>query len=105
MKFIFLRSITLISGLILIATMMVAAPSKAGDTGAIAVVNAFHSVLLDMMKSAKKLGVKGRYEKVANRRCSLGKFDQSVGRQTLRISRNLEGWGNRSLGGHTEGPF
>jgi phospholipid transport system substrate-binding protein len=65
MKFIFLRSITLISGLILIATMMVAAPSKAGDTGAIAVVNAFHSVLLDMMKSAKKLGVKGRYETLA----------------------------------------
>lgn len=50
---------------ILALTIATTTPSNADDSGAIAVVEAFHTILLDTMKSAKSLGIKGRYEVLA----------------------------------------
>jgi phospholipid transport system substrate-binding protein len=65
MKFVFPRPMNLFTALILIATVIAAAPLKAENSGAIDVVETFHAALLDTMKSGKKLGVKGRYETLA----------------------------------------
>jgi len=44
---------------------LAATPVKAGEPGEL--VSAFHDTLLGVMKDAKALGVKGRYEKLADR--------------------------------------
>ena len=65
MKFVLLLSKPLIPTFILLAALVASSPSKAEDTGATTVVDTFHEALLDTMQSAKKLGIKGRYEILA----------------------------------------
>ncbi len=65
MKFYFPRLLTLVPVLLLVSALIVASPLKAENSGAVGVVETFHAVLLDTMKSAKKLGIKGRYEILA----------------------------------------
>jgi phospholipid transport system substrate-binding protein len=62
MRFIFSRTTLLISALFLVFWLAIAPPSKAEASEATAVIDTFHAALLNTMKSAKKLGVKGRYD-------------------------------------------
>ncbi len=47
--------------------VLFAGPAGAQEPSAIGVVEAFHQSLLEVMKGAKALGVKGRYKKLASR--------------------------------------
>ena len=62
MRFLFSRSTTLLPVLFLAFGLTTASTSQAETTEATAVVESFHTVLLNTMKSAKKLGIKGRYD-------------------------------------------
>ncbi len=62
MRFIFSCSTILPSAIVLLFSLTIASPAKAEAREATAIVETFHTVLLNTMKLAKKLGVKGRYD-------------------------------------------
>jgi phospholipid transport system substrate-binding protein len=62
MRFLFSHTTPLFLAVFLVFGGAAASPAQAEITGATAVVESFHSVLLNTMKSAKKLGIKGRYD-------------------------------------------
>ena len=62
MKINFLHFFSLFAGLILALTLVISEPSKAESTEATTIVESFHDVLLNTMKSAKEYGIQGRYK-------------------------------------------
>lgn len=64
--------------LLIVIACHAAAPAARGDTGPVAVIDALHAVLLQVMQNADQLGVQGRYDTLEPRLRETYDFERMI---------------------------
>ncbi len=64
--------------ILLVIACHAAAPAARGDTGPVAVIEALHAVLLQVMQNAEQLGVQGRYDTLEPRLRETYDFERMI---------------------------